>query len=40
MLKSEQSFKRETHNIFTEKVKKITLSSIDSKRLQTLAGIA
>ena len=40
MLKSKQSFKSETHNIFTEKVKRITLSSIDSKRLQTFAWIA
>ena len=37
MLKSKQSFKSETHNIFTEKAKRITLSSIDSKRLQTFA---
>ena len=29
-------FKSEKHNLFTEKIKKITLSSIDDKRIQSI----
>ena len=33
--KSQQQFKSETHNVYTEDVNKIALSSNDDKRLQT-----
>lgn len=39
MLRSQQRFRSEADNIFTEKANKITLSSNDHKRLQTLDGI-
>ena len=39
-LRSPQRFKSEAHNVFTEDVNKITLSSNDDKRLQTFDGIA
>ena len=40
MLRSEQRFKKsESHNLFTEKINKIALSSDDDKRLQTFDGI-
>ena len=32
---SQQRFKSETHNVYTEEVNKIALSSNDDKRLQT-----
>ena len=35
ILKSEQRFKSEAHNIYTEEINKIALSSNDDKRLQT-----
>ena len=35
ILKSQQRFKSETHNTYTEKVSKIALTSNDDKRLQT-----
>ena len=35
ILKSQQRFKSETHNVYTEEVNKIALSSNDDKRLQT-----
>ena len=35
ILKSQQRFKRKTHNVYTEEVNKIVLSSNDDKRLQT-----
>ena len=35
ILKSQQRFKSEAHNIYTEKVSKISLSSNDGKRLET-----
>ena len=35
ILKSQQRFKSERHNIYTEEVNKIALSSNDDKRLQT-----
>ena len=36
ILKSQQRFKSETHNVNTEQINKIALSSNDDKRLQTL----
>ena len=35
MLKSQQRFKSEAHNVYTENINKIALSSNDDKRLQT-----
>ena len=35
ILKSQQRFKSERHNIYTEEINKIALSSNDDKRLQT-----
>ena len=35
ILKSQQGFKSEVHNLYTEEVNKIALSSNDDKRLQT-----
>ena len=35
ILKSQQGFKSEAHNVYTEEVNKIALSSNDDKRLQT-----
>ena len=35
ILRSQQRFKSEAHNIYTEEVNKIALSSNDDKRLQT-----
>ena len=39
VLKSQQRFKSERHNVYTEKVNKIALCSNDDKRLQTYDGI-
>ena len=39
VLKSQQRFKSERHNVYTEEVNKIELSSNDDKRLQTYDGI-
>ena len=39
VLKSQQRFKIERHDLYTEEVNKITLSSNDEKRLQTFDGI-
>ena len=39
ILKSQHRFKRETHNVYTEEVNKIALSSNDDKRLQTFNRI-
>ena len=39
MLKSQQKFKSEAHNVHIEEVNKIVLSSSDDKRLQTYDGI-
>ena len=36
VLKSQQRFKSERHDVYTEKVNKIALSSNDDKRLQAL----
>ena len=35
VLKSQQRFKSERHNVYTKEVNKIALSSSDDKRLQT-----
>ena len=39
ILKSQQRFKSEAHNVYTEEVNKIALSSNDDKRLQAYDGI-
>ena len=39
ILKSQQTFKSDAHNIYTEEVNKIALSSNDDKRLQTFDRI-
>ena len=39
ILKSQQRFKNETHNVYTEEINKIALSSNDDKRLQTFDRI-
>ena len=33
MLKTQERFKSEKHNVFTEEINKITLSSNDNKRM-------
>ena len=38
-LKSQQRFKIERHNVFTEKIRKITLSSNDDKRMQSIYSV-
>ena len=39
MLKSQQRFKSENHEVYTENVNKIALSSNDDKRIVALEGI-
>ena len=39
ILKSQQRFKSDHHNVYTEQINKIALSSNDDKRLQTLHKI-
>ena len=39
ILKSQQNFKSEAHNVYTEEINKIALSSNDDKRLQTIDRI-
>ena len=39
ILKSQQRFQSEAHNVYTEEINKIALSSNDDKRLQTLDRI-
>ena len=39
ILKSQQRFKSDYHNIYTERINKIALSSNDDKRLQTFDKI-
>ena len=39
VLKSQQRFKSEIHNLYTEEINKIALSSNDDKRLQTFDRI-
>ena len=39
ILKTQQRFKKERHNIFTEKIIKILLISSDDKRLQSIDSI-
>ena len=36
IIKSQKRFKSETHNVYTNEINKIALSSNDDKRLQTL----
>ena len=40
ILKSQQRFKSDYHNVYTEEINKIALSSNDGKRLQTYDKIA
>ena len=39
ILKSQQRFKSDYHNVYTEQINKIALSSNDDKRLQTFDKI-
>ena len=39
ILKSQQRFKSEAHNVYTEEINRIALSSIDDKRLKTFDRI-
>ena len=39
ILKSQQRFKSEAHNVYTGRINKIALSSNDDKRLQTFNRI-
>ena len=39
ILKTQQIFKRESHNIFSEEISKIDLSSNDDKRMQSIDSI-
>ena len=39
MLKSQQRFRWEKHNVFTEKVSKIALSSNGDKRMQSINSL-
>ena len=39
ILKSQQGFKSDNHEVNTEEINKIALSSIDDKRLQTFDGV-
>ena len=39
ILKSQQRFKSDHHNVYTEQINKIALSSNDDKRLQTFDKI-
>ena len=39
MLKTQQWFKSERHNVFTEEINKIALSSNDDKRIQSIDSI-
>ena len=39
LLKTQQRFKSERHNAFTEKINKIALNSNDDKRIQSLDSI-
>ena len=39
ILKAQQRFKSERHNVFTEEINKIALSSNDDKRMQSIDSI-
>ena len=39
MLKTQERFKTEIHNVFTEEINKIVLSSNDDKRMQSMGLI-
>ena len=40
IMRSQQRFKSDHHNVYTEEINKIELNSSDNKRLQTFDGIA
>ena len=39
ILKSQQRFRSQKHNVFTEEVNKITLSANDHKRIQSIDSV-
>ena len=39
MLQTQQRFKSEMHNVFTEEINKISLSSNDDNRMQSIDSI-
>ena len=39
VLKSQQRFRSEIHNVFTEEINKIALSTADDKRMQSIGSI-
>ena len=39
ILKTQQTFKSERHNVFTEEINKIALSSNNDKRMQSIDSI-
>ena len=39
LLKAQQRFKNEKHNLFTDKLIKIPLTANDNKRMQSIASI-
>ena len=39
LLKSQQKFKSERHNVFTEQIRKIAWSSNDDKRMQSIGSV-
>ena len=39
ILKTQQRFKSERHNVFTEEINKIVLSSNDDKRMQSIDSV-
>ena len=39
LLKSQQRFKSERHNVFTKEIRKIALSSNDDKRMQSIDSV-
>ena len=39
ILKTHQRFKSERHNVFTEEINKVDLSSNDDKRMQSIGSI-
>ena len=39
ILRTQQRFKSERHNVFTEEFKKVNLSSNDDKRMQSIGSL-